>query len=100
VCVSDTIPTYELLHESDAIFVSFNYRLNAFGFLALEALTSADGFNSSGNYGLMDQILALQWVQQNIRAFGGNPSNVSYSVYLGIEFCIFFLAGAVALEVS
>jgi para-nitrobenzyl esterase len=79
------MPTSELLQESDAVFVSFNYRLNVFGFLALEELTSADGFNSSGNYGLMDQILALQWVQQNIRAFGGSPGNVSNLAYLLIS---------------
>jgi para-nitrobenzyl esterase len=65
-----------LLQELDAIIVSFNYRLNAFGFLTLESLTSTDKSNASGNYGFMDQILALQWIQQNIAAFGGNPNKV------------------------
>jgi len=74
---SESLPTSQLLRESNAIFVSFNYRLNVFGFLSVEAITATNGVNASGNYGLMDQIMALQWVQQNIRSFGGNPNNVS-----------------------
>ena len=77
VFFSESLPTSELLRDSKAIIVSFNYRLNAFGFLSLETLTAVDGFNASGNYGLMDQILVLHWVQQNIRLFGGNPNSVS-----------------------
>ena len=71
------MPTYDLVRKSNAVFVSFNYRLNVFGFLALETLTYTSGLNASGNYGFMDQILALQWVKQNIQAFGGNPNDVS-----------------------
>lgn len=58
------------------ILVTLNYRLGALGFLAHPALT-ADGGGQSGNYGLMDQQLALQWVQDNISAFGGDPDNVT-----------------------
>jgi carboxylesterase type B len=70
-------PDGELLREANVVLVSFNYRLNVFGFLALNELTSTDKHNSSGYYGLLDQITALQWVQQHIKAFGGNPDKVT-----------------------
>lgn len=56
--------------------VSINYRLGRMGFLAHPDLTAESGTNSSGNYGLMDQIAALQWIQRNIAAFGGDPGKV------------------------
>ncbi|HVU33858.1 MAG TPA: carboxylesterase family protein, partial [Opitutaceae bacterium] len=59
------------------IVVSLNYRLGVFGFLALPGLTKDSGHDASGNYGLMDQIAALRWVQRNIAAFGGDPDNVT-----------------------
>ncbi len=58
------------------IVVTINYRLGALGFLAHPALASRPG-GPSGNYGLMDQQAALRWVQRNIRAFGGDPRNVT-----------------------
>jgi para-nitrobenzyl esterase len=57
------------------VFVSFNYRLGRFGFFAFPALTRKGGL--LGNYGFMDQIAALKWVQHNIAAFGGNPHEVT-----------------------
>src|SRR6185369_8432353 len=57
--------------------VSINYRLGPLGFLVHPALSAESRRNISGNYGLMDQILALQWVQKNIAAFGGDPANVT-----------------------
>ena len=60
------------------ILVSMNYRLGALGFFAHPALTKAAAPGEPlGNYALMDQIAALKWVQRNIRAFGGDPSNVT-----------------------
>ncbi|ESQ74302.1 carboxylesterase/lipase family protein [Asticcacaulis sp. AC402] len=64
------------------IYVSFNYRLGHFGFFAHPALTAADAAGQAdggllGNYGYMDQIAAMQWVQRNIAAFGGDPANVT-----------------------
>lgn len=60
------------------VFVSFNYRLGRFGFFAHPQLTaSTPSGEPAGNYGYMDQIAALQWVQRNIRAFGGDPSQVT-----------------------
>ncbi|XP_032374916.1 para-nitrobenzyl esterase [Etheostoma spectabile] len=70
-------PTEKLAGDTDLVYVSFNYRLNAFGFLALEVLREGSPKNSSGNYGFLDQIAALKWVQRNIRAFGGDPGRVT-----------------------
>jgi para-nitrobenzyl esterase len=59
------------------IFVSFNYRLGRFGFFAHPALDQEHPGEPHGNYGFMDQIAALEWVRDNIRAFGGDPTNVT-----------------------
>jgi para-nitrobenzyl esterase len=67
----------ERLSRLGVVIVSVNYRLGAFGFLAHPSLTSESGTNSSGNYGLFDQIAALEWVKRNIAAFGGDPANVT-----------------------
>ena len=63
------------LANQGVIVVTVEYRLGALGFLVLSQLTAEDGI-SSGNYGLMDQIAALTWVQQNIAVFGGDPAHV------------------------
>lgn len=63
------------LVKQGVIVVTINYRLGYLGFFAQTAI-DAEG-HEAGNYGLMDQQLALQWVQNNIAAFGGNPSNVT-----------------------
>ncbi|KAI1746514.1 alpha/beta-hydrolase [Xylaria castorea] len=57
--------------------VTVNFRLGRFGFLALPELSAESDHQTSGNYGIMDQIAALQWVQRNIKAFGGDPTNVT-----------------------
>jgi len=67
----------EAMAKKGIIFVSINYRVGLFGFFAHPELTKESGHNTSGNYGLMDQIAALRWVQKNIAAFGGDPSNVT-----------------------
>lgn len=64
------------LVANGVIVVTINYRLGALGFLADPALASRPG-GPTGDYGLMDQQAALRWVRQNIRAFGGNPANVT-----------------------
>ncbi len=61
----------------DVVVVTINYRLNAFGFLALSALRTEDPNRSTGNYGSLDQVAALKWVQRNIGNFGGDPGNVT-----------------------
>lgn len=59
------------------VFVSFNYRLGVFGWLAHPALSAESTARVSGNYGLLDQVAALRWVRANIAAFGGDPGNVT-----------------------
>lgn len=59
------------------VFVSMNYRLGALGWLALPALSAESLHGVSGNYGLLDQIAALEWVRANIADFGGDPHNVT-----------------------
>ena len=67
----------EKLAGKGVVVVSFNYRLGVFGFLAHPELTRESGHNASGNYGLLDQVAALQWVKANIAAFGGHPGKVT-----------------------
>lgn len=59
------------------VVVTLNYRLGRLGFFAHPALTREVGAGANGNWGLMDQIAALKWVQRNIAAFGGDPANVT-----------------------
>jgi beta-glucosidase len=59
------------------VFVSANYRLGRFGFFAHPALTKESPKGPLGNYGYLDQIAALQWIQKNVAAFGGDPGNVT-----------------------
>jgi len=59
------------------VVVTINYRLSIFGFFAHPGLTQESPHHASGNYGLMDQILALHWVRDNIAAFGGDPNNIT-----------------------
>lgn len=65
-----------LAEVSSTVVVTVNYRLDELGFMAHSALT-AEGSGSSGNYGLLDQRAALEWVRDNIAAFGGDAGNVT-----------------------
>ena len=67
----------ETLASHGVVVVNINYRLGVFGFFSHPALTAESAHSASGNYALLDQILALQWVQQNISRFGGDPANVT-----------------------
>jgi para-nitrobenzyl esterase len=67
----------ETLARHGVVLVSANYRLGVFGFFSHPELTKESPHHASGNYGLMDQIQALRWVQANIARFGGNPANVT-----------------------
>ncbi|MBS0363473.1 MAG: carboxylesterase family protein [Proteobacteria bacterium] len=77
---SGGVPLYDgsALARRGVVVVTINYRLGRLGYFAHPALTAenADG-GRLGNYGLMDQIAALQWVQRNIAAFGGDPKRVT-----------------------
>lgn len=65
------------LASMGVVVVTLNYRLGPFGFLAHPALSAESPEGTSGNYGLLDQIAALEWVQDNIEALGGDPENVT-----------------------
>lgn len=67
----------EAMAKKGVIFVSINYRVGVFGFLAHPELTKESDGKASGNYGLLDQVAALEWVKRNIAAFGGDPNNVT-----------------------
>lgn len=74
---SNPIYSGEPLARKGVIYVAANYRLGVFGFLAHPQLTAESGHGASGNWGFLDQVAALQWVQRNIAAFGGDPANVT-----------------------
>ena len=67
----------EDLARKGLVVVTFNYRLGALGFLATPELSKESGHRASGNYGLLDDVALLKWVQKNIGAFGGDPSRVT-----------------------
>jgi para-nitrobenzyl esterase len=67
----------EVLARRGVVIVNINYLLGVFGFFAHPGLTKESPHHASGNYGLADQIMALQWVRENIAKFGGNPANVT-----------------------
>jgi para-nitrobenzyl esterase len=72
-------PIYDgvaLARRGDVVVVTLNYRIGALGFLPLPALAREEG-GSAGNLGLLDQLLALEWVRDEIGAFGGDPGNVT-----------------------
>jgi para-nitrobenzyl esterase len=76
---SSSVDVYDgaALAKNGVVLVSMNYRVGMLGFLAYPGLTQESPHHSSGNYGLLDQIAALQWVRQNIAAFGGDPNRVT-----------------------
>ena len=76
---SGSEPRYdgEALARKGVVFVTYNYRLGAFGFFAHPELTKESGHNASGNYAMMDMAAVLHWVQRNIAAFGGDPTRVT-----------------------
>jgi len=67
----------EELARKEVVVVTVNYRLGVIGFLAHPELTKESPHHASGNYGLLDQLAALKWVQRNIAAFGGDPKKVT-----------------------
>jgi len=67
----------ESMSRKGIVTITVNYRLTVFGFFAHPELTKESPYKASGNYGLMDQMVALQWVQKNIAAFGGDPKKVT-----------------------
>ncbi len=67
----------ESMARKGIVAVSVNYRTNIFGFFVHPELTKESPHHASGNYGLLDQVAALEWVKKNIAAFGGDPAHVT-----------------------
>ena len=65
------------LVNKGVVLVTINYRLGVMGYMAHPSLSKSDPNGVSGNYGTLDQIAALEWVQKNINSFGGDPNNVT-----------------------
>ncbi len=76
---SGSLPVYDgsALAQKGVVVVTINYRLGAFGYLAHRALSAESEHGVSGNYGVLDQVLALEWVRDNIATFGGDPDRVT-----------------------
>lgn len=76
---SGSLPLYDgtALARKGVVVVTVNYRLGPFGYLAHPALSAESEQGASGNYGVLDQILALEWVRDNIATFGGDPDRVT-----------------------
>jgi para-nitrobenzyl esterase len=74
-----SIPTYsgEKLAKRGVVLVSIAYRVGALGFLSHPGLSAESEHRISGNYGLLDMIAGLKWIQKNIAAFGGDPGRVT-----------------------
>ena len=76
---SSEVPLYdgEELAKKGLVVVTANYRVGMFGFFSHPELSAESGHKASGNQGLLDQVAALQWIQKNIAAFGGDPNRVA-----------------------
>ncbi len=76
---STEVPIYDgtQLAGTGMVIVSMNYRVGVFGFFAHPELAAESAHHSSGNYGLLDQVAALEWVKANIQNFGGDPARVT-----------------------
>ncbi|MFD0743137.1 carboxylesterase/lipase family protein [Phytohabitans flavus] len=77
---SGALPIYDgeaLASSGEVVTVTLNYRLGVFGFLSHPELAAESKDDASGNYGILDQIAALEWIRQNIAAFGGSPDRVT-----------------------
>jgi para-nitrobenzyl esterase len=74
---ADPLYNTDALPERGCVLVTINYRLGLFGFFAHPELAAESADGVSGNYGLLDQIAALEWVRDNIAGFGGNPDRIT-----------------------
>lgn len=84
----------ESMAKKGVVFVSINYRVGPFGFLAHPELSEESESGTSGNYGILDMIAALHWVKDNISAFGGDPGNVTIAGQSAGAFGVNFLTAS------
>ena len=97
---SGSVPIYDgtAMASKGVVFVTINYRLGIFGFMAHPDLTAESAEQFSGNYGLLDQIEALKWVQSNIGQFGGDPDNVTIAGQSAGAFSVHYLVSSPLAE--
>jgi para-nitrobenzyl esterase len=93
---SADVPVYDgaALAGKGLVVVTINYRVGAFGFLAHPALTAESADRASGNYGLLDQVAALEWVRDNVAAFGGDPRRVTIAGQSAGAMSVFLLTAS------
>jgi para-nitrobenzyl esterase len=80
--------------KKDIVFVTINYRVGVFGFLAHPELSKESANKTSGNYALLDMIAALKWVKENIASFGGDSNRVTIAGQSAGAFAVNFLAAS------
>ena len=95
---SEALTDGAALARKGQVVVTINYRLNVLGYLAHPALSAESGDGVSGNYGLLDQIAALEWVQRNIAAVGGDPDNVTVAGESAGALSVYYLLCAPAAK--
>ncbi len=90
---SGSVPLYDgtNMAQKGVVFVTINYRVGMFGFFSHPELTAQSPNHASGNQGLLDQVAALQWVNKNIMAFGGDPNNVTIAGQSAGAFSVCYL---------
>lgn len=93
---SGSVATYDgtRLAQKGLVVVTINYRMGVLGFLAHPELTAESPHQASGNYGLLDQVAALQWVQDNIAVFGGDPDRVTVAGQSAGAMSVFLLTAS------
>ena len=84
----------EAVAKKEVVFVTINYRVGVFGFLAHPELTKEAAYKSSGNYALLDMVAALKWVHDNIENFGGDPNRVTIAGQSAGAFAVNFLCAS------
>ena len=93
---SGSVPVYDgtAMAQKGVVFVTINYRVGIFGFFSHPGLSKESASKTSGNYGLLDQIEALKWVQKNIAAFGGDPTRVAIAGQSAGAFSVNYLVAS------
>jgi len=93
---SGSVPVYDgtAMAQKGVVFVTINYRVGIFGFFSHPQLSKESASKTSGNYGLLDQIEALKWVQKNIAAFGGDPNRVTIAGQSAGAFSVNYLVAS------